>query len=431
MGLPLFVAPVETDVPAKQAPKHDVLSPARSAIRRAAYIERRDRRYPYRRTAEQPSSAPGREALRDVTSGGERPRGRLEEQMSSLYGGTWHSVDPQGRAEEGGQEGDLGWWSSDLRPRARHARIAVISNPRRSRSPLPAMIGSVFPGSLVSSSRLPPPRLLDGGLERIPFETSTSLDDGPQASTSNRYRSLRRNQSRMYRALLSGRTLPNDRHTRPPVDGLGDRDRSLSPEGWDTLRSTLTPDPQPPSAGSSFASAAATHGAGPSNPPPTAPELPDEAMDPACESGHENSDDEDTYFGYPGYRGIRRAHQRINQLIPEYNLDGPTDGPRAQRTESSGSSGPGQTSGDILANHYSQLLFGQTSHAGSEDERRADRLRPNREGSAGSGPSTHTGDEEWLGMQRIVRNLAAREDIPDEWWAGAGLNRTLPREGPN
>jgi hypothetical protein len=29
------------------------------------------------------------------------------------------------------------------------------------------------------------------------------------------------------------------------------------------------------------------------------------------------------------------------------------------------------------------------------------------------------------GMQRIVRNLARREDIPDEWWAEAGLSRTL------
>lgn len=44
------------------------------------------------------------------------------------------------------------------------------------------------------------------------------------------------------------------------VDGLGDRDRSMSPDGtsgagWDTLLTSITPDPQPPSAGSSFASA--------------------------------------------------------------------------------------------------------------------------------------------------------------------------------
>lgn len=45
------------------------------------------------------------------------------------------------------------------------------------------------------------------------------------------------------------------------LDGLGDRNRSLSPEGydvWDTLLYTVTPDPQPPSAGSSFTSASAS-----------------------------------------------------------------------------------------------------------------------------------------------------------------------------
>lgn len=53
------------------------------------------------------------------------------------------------------------------------------------------------------------------------------------------------------------------RHAEPltgPMDGLGDRERSLSPDAngtWDTLLTTLTPDPQPPSAGSSFASATA------------------------------------------------------------------------------------------------------------------------------------------------------------------------------
>lgn len=48
-----------------------------------------------------------------------------------------------------------------------------------------------------------------------------------------------------------------DEHRAGPIDGLGDRERSLSPDTngtWDTLLTTLTPDPQPPSAGSSFAS---------------------------------------------------------------------------------------------------------------------------------------------------------------------------------
>lgn len=45
------------------------------------------------------------------------------------------------------------------------------------------------------------------------------------------------------------------RYPQPFNNGLGDRDRSPSPEGevtWDIIQSTLTPDPQPLSAGSSF-----------------------------------------------------------------------------------------------------------------------------------------------------------------------------------
>ena len=45
------------------------------------------------------------------------------------------------------------------------------------------------------------------------------------------------------------------------INGLGDRERSLSPpedDHWETMLSTITPDPIAPSAGSSFASAAAS-----------------------------------------------------------------------------------------------------------------------------------------------------------------------------
>lgn len=224
------------------------------------------------------------------------------------------------------------------------------------------------------------------------------------------------------------------------IDGLGDRDRSVSPEVWETLLTTLTPDPQPPSAGSSFASAAATQNAGPSNAPPSAPDLPDEMMDPACDSGHENSDDDEAYYAYPGSRNPTRQEarrQRLSQPVPDYNLDGPSDGAYPPWPEHPAATGPGrQSPGRFQTNAYSALAnnawTGRLSHGGSEDERAADQSQPAREESGGSGPAAaQTGDEEWLGMQRIVRNLAAREDIPDEWWAEAGLNRTLPQDEPN
>lgn len=76
------------------------------------------------------------------------------------------------------------------------------------------------------------------------------------------------------------------------IDGLGDRHRSLSPEGdgvWDTLLSTLTPDPQGPSLGSSFASttealaAAAAHEQ-PSSSQPTVVPTPNLSAPPAVPS---------------------------------------------------------------------------------------------------------------------------------------------------
>lgn len=46
--------------------------------------------------------------------------------------------------------------------------------------------------------------------------------------------------------------------------------------------------------------------------------------------------------------------------------------------------------------------------------------------SAGASPA----EDDWIGMQRIVRRLAQREDIPDGWWVEAGLTR-IPYSGGN
>jgi hypothetical protein len=162
-------------------------------------------------------------------------------------------------------------------------------------------------------------------------------------------------------------------------DGLGDRDRSLSPEGdnvWETLLTTLTPDPQPPSVGSSFASAsasasasaAASQGAatGSSRTSFTGPDPAEESFEPPCEdSGCENSDtegDEDDDMednALTRFRALNRSYADVTRNTDDSPLE----------------------------------MLG------------------------GIG-----------GMQRIVSNLARREDIPDEWWAAAGLSRTLSRE---
>src|SRR5687767_14947830 len=82
------------------------------------------------------------------------------------------------------------------------------------------------------------------------------------------------------------------------IDGLGDRQRSMSPEMWDTLLSTMTPDPEPPSVSSSFASHPTTQ-TQPTNVssfsvPDSGPRAVDGFVsEPPCDSGCENSDPED------------------------------------------------------------------------------------------------------------------------------------------
>ncbi|EHK25725.1 uncharacterized protein TRIVIDRAFT_79398 [Trichoderma virens Gv29-8] len=470
MGRPLFVAPVETDLPHKDAPKRDVLSPSRSAIRRSTQTETRERRNPNRRTGvrivalqphsrstrsyppwglddgtrhltpslydhEEPSSGPAREALRDVTSRPPRSDRRLEDRMSSLFGGTWHNIGPPSsqRNDEAASDRDF-WWNIETRPQPRRARILAPENPpRRNRSPH---------GRRSYHIGTPPYRPTRDGSERLQSESATSNDDTAPQYAFAPYRSLRRNQARAFRTFMGADASSRIRQRTHATDGLGDRDRSLSPEVWDTLLTTLTPDPQPPSASSSFASAAVSQSAGPSNAPPPAPGLPDETADGACESGHEMSEDEEgVLYRFPHEVGTideqLRRHFRRRPSVPDYNLDGPSDGPLDRpldgpQSHRSEASRPGQSPGDSRTNGYALLLTNSwLTRAGSEDERGADRTRPNREGSAGSGHGVQTGDEEWLGMRRIVQSLAAREDIPDEWWAEAGLSRTLPHDESN
>ncbi|KAK0735554.1 hypothetical protein B0T21DRAFT_384376 [Apiosordaria backusii] len=173
---------------------------------------------------------------------------------------------------------------------------------------------------------------------------------------------------RQDRAQRNGSTL---RVPSSGVDGLGDRTRSLSPEGdnaWETLLTTIAPDPQPPSVGSSFASATASAAATQSTVAAssrtsfTNPETVD--VEPA--SGCDNSDtDED----------------ELEEDIRNFIL------PRAR---SSGRS------------------WADVARRNSSDD-----------------PSVFGGVEV---MQRLVRSLAQREDIPDDWWAEVGLSRTLSRE---
>lgn len=162
------------------------------------------------------------------------------------------------------------------------------------------------------------------------------------------------------------------------MDGLGDRERSPEDDSaWDTLQSSITPDPQPPSLGSSFASttvsaAASQTTASSSNTPVTNPD--EEVIEPPCDPI-----DQDT--GSDG--------------------EGDTEGAELRRQPSRRPTphGDRRSYGDMASD---------VVPAGDDDE--PDSL-------------------EWLSeMRRIVQRLASRQDIPDQWWASVGLTRSMTSE---
>ena len=207
---------------------------------------------------------------------------------------------------------------------------------------------------------------------------------------------------------------------RARVDGLGDRNRSLSPETdniWDTLMAHITPDPYP-SSGSSFASVSVSASASASTTATTTAEtdphhgrmmfagaLDDLQCDPSDPEGND-----DAYGGTrtnvgPGVSGRRaaiarhppRSYARITSGLFE-DLDAALDDAGAVAADS----GSGAENGIVRGN-----------------------------GGSGTNSNEWSGDETIGGlasMQRIVRNLAQRQEIPDEWWAEAGLSRRLTRD---
>ncbi|RDW60890.1 hypothetical protein BP6252_12273 [Coleophoma cylindrospora] len=171
------------------------------------------------------------------------------------------------------------------------------------------------------------------------------------------------------------------------LDGLGDRERSVSPVypeqdvTWDTLLANITPDLQLPSAGSSFASSAAA-AASSSN---SLPQSMTSSMtsvarteeDPAnndCD-GPESDSDMDDWDADAG------------------DIDDMMDSARRFR-------------GDGFFRSYADITARRSRMARRTEGRDTDQLG---------------------GMHRIISRLAERDEIPDEWWAEAGL-RNVRRE---
>lgn len=227
---------------------------------------------------------------------------------------------------------------------------------------------------------------------------SSRPSDGPHLPTPP---PLRRTDSSdhdpYYVPSISGPARRRPRRRDPTTDGLGDRQRSESPDdresnaAWETLLSTLTPDSHLPSTSTSFSSTTAPttdislngtsrHSAPQLRrlPPPSV----HTALDPYPDQLHpcdlSSSDDEDTPVNYNSSGPILFGASGLP--LPLYR-------------------GAGLPS--TMSNHPPIPTISFSFDSSS--------------------------DTDLQQMQAILDRLARREDIPDDWWAGAGLSRNMGR----
>ncbi|KAJ9215745.1 hypothetical protein DTO166G4_2582 [Paecilomyces variotii] len=196
-----------------------------------------------------------------------------------------------------------------------------------------------------------------------------------------------------------------DPHRRSIIDGLGDRERSFSPDddqehdAWETLLTTITPDVQLPSADSSFTSAAASASTGASR----------NTTNTSTNSSHT----------LPSSLDSSAAMHMILDPYPE--LLNPCDWPSSDsdtEAEPDLSSRPSTTR---YRRH--RLLDSLRRPAGVGSTQDSQPPIP----AVAFSFSQETADPDLQQMQAMLNRLVNREDIPDDWWAAAGLSRTMGR----
>ncbi|EEP80700.1 predicted protein [Uncinocarpus reesii 1704] len=191
---------------------------------------------------------------------------------------------------------------------------------------------------------------------------------------------------------------------RQEVDGLGDRERSPAPDedemhdSWETLLTTITPDDQLPSLDSSFASATASASSALSR-----------------SSGLSNS--------------VTSLHTPMSSILSDtletFDFDrefpdGLPDG--LPNCEFSSSDSDSDTEPESELDTSPARLA-----AGSAEEEESDQSDSSYD-PAQIASDIVSSSSRLEQAQMIIELLAMRSDIPDEWWATAGLSRTLRRE---
>jgi hypothetical protein len=230
------------------------------------------------------------------------------------------------------------------------------------------------------------------------------------------YLNDRASQLRRYRAIRASRARAHDQvpaaMTITPSDGLGDRRRSFSPEEdtWETLLTTITPDERLPSASSSFTSASAaasasastsslsfnsstrpaTTGTTPSTTSQSLNSLSNICDDPT-DSDYSDFDPSTDYLDVP---------RRVPYENSLRNLDDPpTPGPRRYHANTQART---RRASQEMSDHFSRMSPGRLRERNTELDHR-----------------------QILRIEEILSRMDRHEPIPEEWWATAGLGRSV------
>ncbi len=243
---------------------------------------------------------------------------------------------------------------------------------------------------LVNYTYQSPPSISESTLEVMLIPSASRMNG-------NETNSLRRVGHQSITESITQENARASRRAAARLDGLGDRDCSLSPEdaSWDTLLTTIAPDVHLPSASSSFTSATASASSLSSNSasslntlvtPLSSTSENSEALIPICDmSDSEGSETEADDWDM--------EDEDESEDTPARNLEYGGTAARADRRS------------------VDRLVDDTFRRAGFVDLRSSD-------------PSTIEAHQ-ISQMQSLVQALARRDDIPDEWWAATGLNRNL------
>ncbi|KAH7030499.1 hypothetical protein B0J12DRAFT_535422, partial [Macrophomina phaseolina] len=230
------------------------------------------------------------------------------------------------------------------------------------------------------------------------------------------------------------------------IDGLGDRERSLSPptDPWETMLTTITPDTQLPSADSSFTAASASFSASnnsqdgsdssraeSTSSPSTQITVPSRRQSPdesasllpqrACDTDDDMSGNDTEGEERSEMNRARANARRYRTYTSGYRQ--PQDAPPSRDPDAYHSSvrSRSRDATNFVRNYFAFAERGSSS--ARENSSGAERSVENRRDSAVGSDSPSLGhmDPELESMRDILAELARRNDVPQDFWISAGL----------